>query len=190
MNKQELKEIVYFAKNNDLMEKPFKDVLNEYLMTKVECKENLNNFLSVKIVNKSNNPLPEYKTAQSAGMDLRAYIENGAALVIEPGLSVLVHTGIHIQLPEGCEAQVRSRSGLALKHGIVVLNSPGTIDADYTGEVCVILHNTGSEDFQITNGDRIAQLVVAKYETVKFQPTEVLDETERADKGWGHSGVK
>lgn len=143
---------------------------------------------SVKIVNKSHHPLPQYSTANSAGMDLRANIDS--PIVLAPLQRVLVPTGLSMSLPEGCEAQVRPRSGLALKHGITVLNTPGTIDADYRGEIGVILVNLGDKEFIINDGERIAQLVVAKYEQIEFLPVEALDETERGAGGFGHSGVK
>lgn len=143
---------------------------------------------SVKIVNKSHHPLPQYSTANSAGMDLRANIDS--PIVLAPLQRVLVPTGLFMSLPEGCEAQVRPRSGLALKHGITVLNTPGTIDADYRGEIGVILVNLGDKEFIINDGERIAQLVVAKYEQIEFLPVEALDETERGAGGFGHSGVK
>lgn len=143
---------------------------------------------SVKIVNKSHHPLPQYSTANSAGMDLRANIDS--PIVLAPLQRVLVPTGLFMSLPEGCEAQVRPRSGLALKHGITVLNTPGTIDADYRGEIGVILVNLGDKEFVINDGERIAQLVVAKYEQIEFLPVEALDETERGAGGFGHSGVK
>lgn len=143
---------------------------------------------SVKIVNKSHHPLPQYSTANSAGMDLRANIDS--PIVLAPLQRVLVPTGFFMSLPEGCEAQVRPRSGLALKHGITVLNTPGTIDADYRGEIGVILVNLGDKEFIINDGERIAQLVVAKYEKIEFLPVEALDETERGAGGFGHSGVK
>lgn len=143
---------------------------------------------SVKIVNKSHHPLPQYSTANSAGMDLRANIDS--PIVLAPLQRVLVPTGLSMSLPEDCEAQVRPRSGLALKHGITVLNTPGTIDADYRGEIGVILVNLGDKEFIINDGERIAQLVVAKYEQIEFLPVEALDETERGAGGFGHSGVK
>ena len=143
---------------------------------------------SVKIVNKSHHPLPQYSTANSAGMDLRANIDS--PIVLAPLQRVLVPTGLFMSLPEGCEAQVRPRSGLALKHGITVLKTPGTIDADYRGEIGVILVNLGDKEFIINDGERIAQLVVAKYEKIEFLPVEALDETERGAGGFGHSGVK
>ena len=142
---------------------------------------------SVKIVNRSRHPLPQYSTLCSAGMDLRANLEN--PIVIKPFQRILIPTGLFMALPEGYEAQVRPRSGLALKHGITVLNTPGTIDADYRGEVGVILINLGQEDFVVNDGERVAQLVVAKYEQAELVPVDVLNETERGGGGFGHSGV-
>lgn len=146
------------------------------------------NMKSVNIVNKSHHPLPKYSTVCSAGMDLRANLEN--PVVLKPFQRALIPTGLFMALPEGYEAQVRPRSGLALKHGITVLNTPGTIDADYRGEIGVILINLGQEDFIVNDGERIAQMVVAKYEQVELLAVEVLDETERGAGGFGHSGVK
>lgn len=142
----------------------------------------------VKIVNKSRHQLPQYSTACSAGMDLRANIDS--PIVLRPFQRALVPTGLFISLPEGYEAQVRPRSGLAFKHGITVLNTPGTIDADYRGEIGVILVNLGQEDFVVNDGERIAQMVVARYEQVELLAVETLDETERGAGGFGHSGVK
>lgn len=144
--------------------------------------------VQIKVVNKGRQPLPAYATSQSAGMDLRANIE--APIVLHPMERRLVPTGLHIALPDGYEAQVRPRSGLALKHGITVLNTPGTIDADYRGEVMVLLVNFSQDDFVIADGERIAQLVVARYEQVGLEPVDVLDETERGAGGYGHTGVK
>lgn len=146
------------------------------------------NMKSVNIVNKSHHPLPKYSTVCSAGMDLRANLEN--PVVLKPFQRALIPTGLFMALPEGYEAQVRPRSGLALKHGITVLNTPGTIDADYRGEIGVILINLGQEDFVVNDGERIAQMVIAKYEQVELLAVEVLDETERGAGGFGHSGVK
>lgn len=140
----------------------------------------------VRIINRSNNPLPEYKTERSAGMDLCAYLD--APLQVAPMERVLVPTGLYIELPAGTEGQVRPRSGLALKQGLTVLNTPGTIDADYRGEIRVILINLSSETREIAPGDRIAQLVVARYESIEWQPTETLDETERGAGGFGSTG--
>ena len=144
--------------------------------------------MKVKIINKSNNPLPEYSTPQSAGMDLRAYIED--SIDIDPLCRVLIPTGIYIELPEGYEAQVRPRSGLALKHGITVLNSPGTIDADFRGEICVILVNLSNIPFTIASGTRIAQLVFSKCEQAELVEVEELNSTERGEGGFGHTGNK
>ena len=141
--------------------------------------------LKVNIINKSNYDLPKYATPQSAGMDLRANIEED--LTLFPRERKLIPTGIYIQLPVGYEAQVRPRSGLALKHGITVLNSPGTIDADYRGEIRVLLINHGDAAYSITPGERIAQLVIAKHEQVKWIISGSLDETERGEGGFGHT---
>ena len=142
----------------------------------------------VKIVNRGHQPLPAYATSQSAGMDLRANID--APIVLRPLERRLIKTGIHIALPEGYEAQVRPRSGLALKHGITVLNTPGTIDADYRGEIMVLLINFSQQDFVVNDGERIAQMVLAKHEQCDFIEVEELDETERGAGGYGHTGVK
>ena len=142
--------------------------------------------MNIPVINRSHHELPQYATPLSAGLDLRANIES--PLVIQPMSRVLVPTGLFIALPQGVEAQVRPRSGLALKHGITVLNSPGTIDADYRGEICVILINLSTEPFTINDGERIAQLVIARHEQAEWQPTDTLDETERGAGGFGHSG--
>lgn len=144
--------------------------------------------VEVKIVNKGNQQLPAYATVLSAGADLRANIEK--QVVLKPLDRKLIGTGLYIALPEGYEAQVRPRSGLALKHGITVLNTPGTIDADYRGEVGVILVNLSNEEFTINPGERIAQMVIAEHAQAIFMPTDSLDETERGEGGFGHSGVK
>ena len=144
--------------------------------------------IEVKVVNKGHQPLPAYSTPQSAGMDLRANLSEPVTL--RPMERRLIPTGLHIALPEGYEAQVRPRSGLALKKGITVLNSPGTIDADYRGEVGVLLINLSQEDFVVNDGARIAQMVVARHEQVDFATVNVLDETERGEGGYGHTGVK
>lgn len=144
--------------------------------------------LEVKVINRGHQPLPAYATEQSAGMDLRANLD--APITLRPMERTIVKTGLFMALPPGYEAQVRPRSGLAFKHGITVLNSPGTIDADYRGELGVLLINLGSEDFVINDGERIAQMVIAKHETVEFTLTEALDETERGAGGYGHTGVK
>ncbi|MBR3884398.1 MAG: dUTP diphosphatase [Bacteroidaceae bacterium] len=143
--------------------------------------------MNINIVNKSKHQLPSYATDMSAGMDLRANIEE--PIVLQPMQRVLVPTGLFIALPDGYEAQVRPRSGLAIKKGITVLNSLGTIDADYRGEVCVILVNLSNEPFTITDGERIAQMVIARYEKIDWNPVESLDETERGAGGFGHTGV-
>jgi dUTP pyrophosphatase len=143
--------------------------------------------MKVQIINKSHHKLPAYETIQSAGMDLRANLE--APITLAPMQRCIVPTGLYMALPAGYEAQVRPRSGLAIKKGITVLNSPGTIDADYRGEVGVILINLSAEDFIINDGERIAQMVIARHEQVEWQPVEVLDETERGAGGFGHSGV-
>lgn len=143
--------------------------------------------MKVEIINKSKHQLPSYATIFSAGMDLRANLET--PIVLQPLERTLVPTGLYIALPEGYEAQVRPRSGLAIKKGITVLNSPGTIDADYRGEVCVILVNLSKEPFTITDGERIAQMVVAHHEQVEWCECEVLGETERGAGGFGHTGV-
>ena len=140
----------------------------------------------VDVVNISNNKLPKYETLLSAGMDLRAYLEN--PIVLKPLQRTLVKTGLFISLKPGYEAQVRPRSGLALKKGISVLNSPGTIDADYRGEIGVILINLSDLDFKIDSGDRIAQMVIAKHETVSWKSVDKLDDSLRGDKGFGSTG--
>ncbi len=144
--------------------------------------------IQVKVVNKGHQPLPAYATPQSAGMDLRANIDE--AITLHPMERRLIPTGLHIALPAGFEAQIRPRSGLALKHGLTVLNTPGTVDADYRGEVMVLLINLGDKDFVINDGERIAQMVIARHETADFIAVEVLDETERGEGGYGHTGVK
>lgn len=144
--------------------------------------------MQIKILNKSNHPLPSYETLSSAGMDLRAHIEESVAL--QPMARTIVKTGLFIELPVGYEAQVRPRSGLAAKKGITVLNAPGTIDADYRGEVGVILINLSSESFVIENGERIAQLVIAKHERAQWEEVEILSETSRGSGGFGSTGVK
>ena len=144
--------------------------------------------IQAKVINKGKQPLPKYATPQSAGMDLRANIEE--AFTLKPLERKLVPTGLFISLPEGYEAQVRPRSGLALKHGITVLNTPGTVDADYRGEVGVVLVNLSNEPFTVEPGERIAQMVIAKHEQADFVVVEELDETERGAGGYGHTGVK
>jgi len=142
--------------------------------------------MKVKIVNKSLNELPEYSTEHAAGMDLRANLKD--EVILEPFERMLIPTGLFIELPIGYEAQVRPRSGLALKRGITVLNSPGTIDADYRGEIKVILINLSSEKFVIQHGERIAQMVVAAHETVNWERVEILEDTTRGEGGFGHTG--
>lgn len=144
--------------------------------------------MKIKIVNTSHHPLPEYATPMSAGLDLRANLD--APLKLQPMQRCLVPTGLRIALPHGYEAQVRPRSGLALKRGITVLNAPGTIDADYRGEIGVILINLSQDSFVINDGERIAQLVIAAYEQAEFEAVESLDQTERGEGGFGHSGMQ
>ena len=143
--------------------------------------------MKVQIINRSKHQLPSYATSLSAGMDLRANLDH--PIELQPLQRVLVPTGLFLALPAGFEAQVRPRSGLAIKKGITVLNSPGTIDADYRGEVCVILVNLSNEPFVIADGERIAQLVIARHEQVEWCEVEVLGETERGAGGFGHTGV-
>lgn len=142
--------------------------------------------MKIKIVNRSHHALPQYATALSAGLDLRANLEED--ITLQPMERRLVPTGLSIALPEGYEAQVRPRSGLALKHGITLLNTPGTIDADYRGEMGVIMVNLSDTPFNIADGDRIAQLVIARYEQAEWEAVEALDSTERGDGGFGHTG--
>lgn len=144
--------------------------------------------MKVEIINESHHPLPQYATPQSAGVDLRANLDE--PITLQPGERCLVPTGLRIALPTGVEAQVRPRSGLALKHGITVLNTPGTIDADYRGLIGVILINLGQEPFVINDGERIAQMVIARHEQAEWELVETLSETERGEGGFGHSGKK
>lgn len=144
--------------------------------------------IKIKVVNKGRQQLPAYATSQSAGMDLRANIDT--PITLRPMERRIIPTGLYIALPPGFEAQVRPRSGLALKHGITVLNSPGTIDADYRGEIGVLLVNLSTDDFIITEGERIAQMVIARHEQGEFDLTDELDDTERGAGGYGHTGVK
>lgn len=144
--------------------------------------------MKVQIINKSKHSLPQYATSSSAGMDLRANLDN--PIVLKPLQRCLVPTGLYIALPEGFEAQIRPRSGLALKKGITLLNTPGTIDADYRGEIGVIVINLSAEDFIIEDGERIAQMVITRYEQAEWQEVEVLEDTERGAGGFGHTGVK
>ena len=141
----------------------------------------------VKIINKSKNELPKYETLFSAGMDLRASLEE--SIVLKPFQRLVVKTGLFISLQQGYEAQIRPRSGLALRKGVTVLNSPGTIDADYRGEIGVILINLSDSDFEINTGDRIAQMIIAKHETIEWEAVDKLDESVRGDKGFGSTGV-
>ena len=143
--------------------------------------------MEIKVINKSNNPLPTYSTEYSSGLDLRANLDND--LVIKPLQRVLVPTGLFIELTEGYEAQIRPRSGLAIKYGITVLNTPGTIDTDYRGEIKIILINLSNEDFTIHHGDKIAQMVLAKFEKADLKIVDTLSETVRSDGGFGHSGI-
>lgn len=144
--------------------------------------------IRIKVINKGHQPLPKYATPQSAGMDLRANIDE--TIILHPLERRLISTGLYIALPEGYEAQVRPRSGLAFKYGITVLNTPGTIDSDYRGELKVLLVNLSNEDFAINDGERIAQMVIARHEQSDFVEVEELDETERGEGGYGHTGVK
>lgn len=144
--------------------------------------------VNISVINKGRQPLPQYATPQSAGLDLRANIDE--SITLHPMQRSLIPTGLFIALPPGYEAQVRPRSGLALKHGITVLNTPGTIDADYRGEIMVLLVNLSNEDFTVNDGERIAQMVIARHETAHFTLVDQLDETERGTGGYGHTGVK
>ena len=141
----------------------------------------------LKVINKSNNPLPNYESLLSAGMDIRAYLDN--AVILKPQERILIKTGLYIELEKNYEAQVRPRSGLALKKGITVLNSPGTIDADYRGEIGVILINLSINNFNIESGDRIAQLVISKYETIEWKLSGSLNDSNRGEKGFGSTGI-
>ncbi|MCL2597821.1 MAG: dUTP diphosphatase [Paludibacter sp.] len=140
----------------------------------------------LKVVNKSKHPSPTYSTEYSAGMDLRANIDK--SLILKPLERILVPTGLFIELPVGYEAQIRPRSGLAIKHGISIVNSPGTVDADYRGEICIILVNLSNEDFEIVDGERIAQMVIARHETAEIVEVQMLTDTERGVGGFGHTG--
>ena len=144
--------------------------------------------IKIKVVNEGHQQLPAYATTQSAGMDLRANIDE--AITLHPMERRLIPTGLHIALPVGYEAQIRPRSGLALKHGITVLNTPGTVYADYRGEIMVLLINFSDANFVINDGERIAQMIIARHEQGEFIEVEVLDETERGEGGYGHTGVK
>lgn len=140
----------------------------------------------IKVVNESNNKLPAYETVYSAGMDVKANLAE--SVVVQPFQRVLIPTGLYIELPEGYEAQIRPRSGLAIKHGLTVLNSPGTIDADYRGEVKIILINLSHDEFEIKNGERIAQMIISRHETAQWQEVEILEKTKRGEGGFGHTG--
>lgn len=142
--------------------------------------------MKIKVINRSRHELPQYETPQSAGLDLRANID--AAITLKPLERKLIPTGLFIELPVGFEAQIRPRSGLALKHGISLLNTPGTIDADYRGEIGVIMVNLSGEDFTVNDGDRIAQMVVSRFEQVEWEPAETLSDSERGKGGFGHTG--
>lgn len=144
--------------------------------------------MTIRIVNQSDHPLPAYESAASAGMDLRAQLDS--PIVLEPLERGIVKTGLFIELPVGVEAQVRPRSGLAIKKGVTVLNAPGTIDADYRGEIGVILINLSNEPFTINHGDRIAQLVIAKHETITWKPAEKLSDSDRGTAGFGSTGIR
>ncbi len=143
--------------------------------------------MKIKIVNNSKHPLPDYSTEFSAGMDIRANLDK--PVVLKPLERKLIPTGLFIELPKNYEAQIRPRSGLALKKGISVLNSPGTIDADYRGEIGIILVNLSNEEFIVNDGERICQMIIAKHETVQWQQVEVLEQTQRGSGGFGHTGV-
>ena len=144
--------------------------------------------MKIRIINKSHHPLPAYATPQSAGMDLSANIQS--PITLNPLERKLIGTGLYMALPEGYEAQVRPRSGLALKHGLTVLNSPGTIDADYRGEIMVLLVNLSDTPFVVNDGERIAQMVIARHEQASFETVDTLDETERGAGGYGHTGIQ
>ncbi len=143
--------------------------------------------MKIKIINRSSHPLPAYETESSAGMDLRANLE--APLILAPMERKLIPTGLYIELPKGFEAQIRPRSGLALKHGISILNSPGTIDADYRGEIKILLINFSRSDYEIVNGDRVGQMIISRHELVNWEEVELLTETIRGEGGYGHTGL-
>ena len=144
--------------------------------------------VKVKIINRSHHPLPDYGTYEAAGMDVRAYLPEGP-VTLRPLERALIGTGLYMQLPEGYECQIRPRSGLALKHGLSIVNTPGTVDADYRGEIKVILINLGQEDFVVNDGERICQMVIKQYSHVTSEPVKELDRTKREDQGFGHTGV-
>ena len=143
--------------------------------------------MTIRIINRSKNSLPAYETAHAAGMDLRA--DTDETILLKPMERKLIPTGLHIELPEGFEAQIRPRSGLAFKHGIGIVNSPGTIDADYRGEIKVLLINFSADVFEINTGDRIAQMVIARHEKVIWDDVQILNETNRGEGGFGHTGI-
>ena len=145
--------------------------------------------IKVKIINRSHHPLPAYATPGSAGMDVRAYLPDGP-IVLKPMERALIPTGLYMQLPQGYECQIRPRSGLAIKHGISLVNTPGTVDSDYRGEIGVIMINLGSEDFTVNDGERICQMVITRYTRVDWERVERIDETERGKGGFGHTGVQ
>lgn len=145
--------------------------------------------LNIKIVNKSHHPLPAYETPESAGMDVRAYLPDGS-ITLHPLERALIPTGLRIELPRGYECQIRPRSGLALRNGITILNTPGTVDADYRGEIHVVLINLGKEDFIINDGERICQMVIKQFSHVTWTQVERLDETKRGDSGFGSTGLQ
>ena len=144
--------------------------------------------MRIQIINKSNNILPAYETIASAGMDLRAYLP-GNDIILKPLERSLIPTGLYMELPVGYEAQIRPRSGLALKYGITILNSPGTIDADYRGEIKVLLINFSAEEFKVGSGDRIAQMIISRHEQIDWNEVELLSETVRGAGGYGHTGI-
>lgn len=143
--------------------------------------------IEIKVVNDSNNPLPEYETFEAAGMDVRAWLPDGP-VTLKPLERALIPTGLRIQLPSGYECQIRPRSGLALRHGISIVNTPGTVDADFRGDIGIILINLGNEDFTVNSGDRICQMVIKQYSHVKWEPVRKLDETKRGEGAFGHTG--
>ena len=162
-------------------------IINKYFCS-FKAQQAQQNMVKIKIINRGSQQLPAYATPQSAGMDLRADI--ATPIVLRPMERRIIPTGLYIALPPGYEAQVRPRSGLALKHGITVLNSPGTIDADYRGEIGVLLVNLSADDFTVNAGERIAQMVIARHEQGELEEVEQLDATERGEGGYGHTGVK
>ncbi len=167
------------------------DIILQKKRKKTHCRASLQTktkpkTMTIKIINKSKNDLPAYSTELSAGMDLRADLSE--AIILKPLERKLIPTGLFIELPAGYEAQIRPRSGLAIKHGISVLNSPGTIDADYRGEIKVILINLSNSEFQINNGERICQMIISKHETINWQQVEILQESGRGEGGFGHTG--